>query len=877
MVPVCHPEHSPTPEALMVPVCHPEHSPTPETLVVPVCHPEQSPTPETLVVPVCHPEHSPTPEALVVPVCHPEQSPTPETLVVPVCHPEHSPTPETLVVPVCHPEQSPTPEALVVPVCHPEHSPTPETLVVPVCHPEHSPTPEALVVPVCHPEHSPTPETLVVPVCHPEHSPTPETLVVPVCHPEHSPTPETLVVPVCHPEHSPTPEALVGPVCHPEHSPTPETLVVPVCHPEHSPTPEALVGPVCHPEHSPTPETLVVPVCHPEHSPTPEALVVPVCHPEQSPTPEALVVPVCHPEHSPTPEALVVPVCHPEHSPTPEALVVPSQVVSRNPGGADKRARREAAPSPQDPAPWPRCTVTGKQLASVLPGPGSPVPPWRRLLARREAQKLRFGPWLVRAVSSGSYRGLCWTDPSRSTFRVPWKHNARKDVSSSDLEIFKAWAKASGRYEGCPEDPTKWKTNFRCALRSTRMFVLLEDRSKCGDDPHKVFAIVRAAPWQGEEGDFSSADPAVEQQPLHQQLQLEPDPQDMAPKIAPPDNTDPTRPPTLEELQWELQQCDISPRDFGSATPSWAPAVGALHQDSLLQPHPDSSQNSCPPVPAFQQWVSVAEQPPLGAYSPLDPMLLEEQGAAPLPCHLPEAMPSPGGEMLFAPAASPVPPPPEDNTDGIIPILDISFYYRGQLLHQEEVRGSQWLLAYQLSDPAVALRPGQLVRFPSPAELPDHKQRRFTEELLSSAGLQLEQRSGKLFATRLKKCKVFWALSQQLQGSEEPPLNLLYRDQETPIFDFNEFCTELRDFRNSQRQRSPDFKIYLCFGQSFSKAKPKESKLILVKLVPKFCEYWYDQVLREGASSLDSGTVSLQLSDSFSLYELIEQYNMQID
>lgn len=103
--------------------------------------------------------------------------------------------------------------------------------------------------------------------------------------------------------------------------------------------------------------------------------------------------------------------------------------------------------------------------------------------------------------------------------------------------------------------------------------------------------------------------------------------------------------------------------------------------------------------------------------------------------------------------------------------------------------GSQCLLVYQPSDPAVALRPGHLVRFPSPAELADGKQRRFTEELLGSAGLQLEQRTCKLFATRLKKCKVFWALSQQLEGVGDPPPNLLCRDQETPIFDFNEFCT----------------------------------------------------------------------------------------
>lgn len=81
-------------------------------------------------------------------------------------------------------------------------------------------------------------------------------------------------------------------------------------------------------------------------------------------------------------------------------------------------------------------------------------------------------------------------------------------VTNSDFEVFpevsmfmepgspclsphthQAWAKASGRYEGYPEDPAKWKTNFRCALRSTRMFTMREDHSKCGDDPHKVFAI----------------------------------------------------------------------------------------------------------------------------------------------------------------------------------------------------------------------------------------------------------------------------------------------------------------------------------------------------------------------------------------------------
>ncbi|NWV34527.1 IRF3 factor, partial [Grantiella picta] len=123
--------------------------------------------------------------------------------------------------------------------------------------------------------------------------------------------------------------------------------------------------------------------------------------------------------------------------------------------------------------------------------------------ARREAQRLRFGQWLLNAINSGSYRGLCWIDPAHTKFRVPWKHNARKDITNSDLEVFRVGEmsvtkrlgdspsdleilKVGGVGEGS-EDPAKWKTNFRCALSSTHMFKLEEDNSKRGDDPHKVF------------------------------------------------------------------------------------------------------------------------------------------------------------------------------------------------------------------------------------------------------------------------------------------------------------------------------------------------------------------------------------------------------
>ncbi|NWS82543.1 IRF3 factor, partial [Toxostoma redivivum] len=117
--------------------------------------------------------------------------------------------------------------------------------------------------------------------------------------------------------------------------------------------------------------------------------------------------------------------------------------------------------------------------------------------ARREAQKLRFGPWLLNAIDTGRYRGLRWIDSARTTFRVPWKHNARKDITNSDLEVFRVgrtWrSSGQGPHAHPPAPPGlgrgqwAWKTNFRCALSSTHMFKLEYDHSKRGDDPHKVF------------------------------------------------------------------------------------------------------------------------------------------------------------------------------------------------------------------------------------------------------------------------------------------------------------------------------------------------------------------------------------------------------
>lgn len=95
-----------------------------------------------------------------------------------------------------------------------------------------------------------------------------------------------------------------------------------------------------------------------------------------------------------------------------------------------------------------------------------------------------------------------------------------------------------------------------------------------------------------------------------------------------------------------LKQCAISSHNLGPLNPSWIPsgetdtmggrpqsfptsdfsAEEARHRDTLLQPHPEPSQNNCIAPPTFQPWVPMAEQPLLATYSLPGPMLLGEQG-----------------------------------------------------------------------------------------------------------------------------------------------------------------------------------------------------------------------------------------------------------
>ncbi|XP_062051587.1 interferon regulatory factor 7 isoform X4 [Lepus europaeus] len=387
------------------------------------------------------------------------------------------------------------------------------------------------------------------------------------------------------------------------------------------------------------------------------------------------------------------------------------------------------------------------------------------------APRVLFGEWLLRQVSSGRYEGLCWLNEARTRFRVPWKHFARRDLSEADARIFKAWAVARGRWppsrlEGDrlpPEAAERagWKTNFRCALQSTRRFVMLRDNSTDPADPHKVF-------------------------------ELSPTPRG--------------RDPGMEE------------------------------EEDALQDAPPTQSSSGPGLPVEVYPACTAE----GALSPQPPAraLMTE--------------PSPG-------------------------VLDVTIMYKGRTVLQEVVGHPSCVFLYGPPSPAVA--GAQQVAFPSPAELADQKQLRYTEELLRhvAPGLQLELRGWGLWALRMGKCKVYWEVGGPL-GCDSPssPAQPLARNCHTPIFDFSTFFQELAEFRARRRKDSPRYTIYLGFGQDLSARRSKDKSLVLVKLEPWLCRAYLQGVQREGVSSLDSSSLSLCLSSTNSLYDDIERFLMEL-
>ncbi|XP_018620730.1 interferon regulatory factor 7 isoform X3 [Scleropages formosus] len=409
--------------------------------------------------------------------------------------------------------------------------------------------------------------------------------------------------------------------------------------------------------------------------------------------------------------------------------------------------------------------------------------------------KPQFAQWLVEQVDSGSYEGLRWVAKDR--FRIPWKHNSRKDCSDEDCRIFKEWAVVSGKYFENVSDKAKWKTNFRCALNSLKQFEMVEDRSKESSDPHKVYQIVHSEYKDQNNRDITTnyEHPVIQKIftdtpviPLEQGLLSEMDSLNLSTQ------------PTAEQLLWEVScPMNVHPTEMAYS-----------HQPMHVEPfHPnDVAESVCCPV---------GQVPVYGA--PALPGIQE---------------------------------------------LEISVHYRRKEVLKERVMSHQVQLHYRSEDQAFG---AQSICLPGTENIPDRKQAHFTQQILNNLqqGLLLEVRQTGIYGLRQDRCHMYYCSTNPAEIKNPEP-NELHRNRAVELLSFDKFIQDLNEFKENRRG-SPDYTVYLCFGEKFPDGKLMDKKLVTVKVVPLICRYFHEMAQMDGASSLENGTVSLQFSNS--LFDLI--------
>ncbi|XP_037539104.1 interferon regulatory factor 7 [Nematolebias whitei] len=196
--------------------------------------------------------------------------------------------------------------------------------------------------------------------------------------------------------------------------------------------------------------------------------------------------------------------------------------------------------------------------------------------------------------------------------------------------------------------------------------------------------------------------------------------------------------------------------------------------------------------------------------------------------------------------------------------LEISIHYRKKEMLKTTLQTNRLQLHYHSEAPEFN---AHHLCFPSTEGLLDHKQTEYTNRILSSIqrGLLLVVHEHGIYATRHDKCHVFASTSDP--SVAHPNAQKLPTNTTVELLSFEKFVNELKQFKENNGS-SPEYTINMCFGEKFPDGKPLEKKLIVVKVVPLICRSLHDMAQTEGASSLHSTNISLQISHN-SLFDLI--------
>ncbi|XP_057692202.1 interferon regulatory factor 7 isoform X2 [Corythoichthys intestinalis] len=416
-------------------------------------------------------------------------------------------------------------------------------------------------------------------------------------------------------------------------------------------------------------------------------------------------------------------------------------------------------------------------------------------------QKPMFANWLIEQVEAGQYEGLCYV--AQNKIRIPWKHISKKDCSVVDTKIFHAWAVVSGKISDFPKDKARWKTNFRCNLNHHPRFKLVEDNSKT-TDPHKIYEIINTK----SNDEFT------------QNIQAPTEDSDMI--------VDLYRAPTEKQyandfmvLEPGIQPSGMSQFDRRK-TITFIPFVMSLIKMSFPSLYPSLSHWCA--IEYFQNYLTVQGTHSVAAIAKNASHLLEVNP------YLPQYR----------------------SID-----LEVSIHYRNRLMLKTIVNTARLQLHY----PQQATENNfYSLCFPTTEGLLDHKQIEYTNRILNSIqrGLLLEVHESGIYGIRQDTCRVFASTDIPSMA----PARKLPKNTIVELFNVQKFIQELKQFKENSGG-TPNYKITMCFGEMFPDGKPLEKKLIVVQVVPLIFQSFHEKAQSEGASSLNSANVSLQLSNSF--------------
>ncbi|XP_029643519.1 interferon regulatory factor 1 [Octopus sinensis] len=117
----------------------------------------------------------------------------------------------------------------------------------------------------------------------------------------------------------------------------------------------------------------------------------------------------------------------------------------------------------------------------------------------------KLQPWLEKKLDSGTVQGVEWINKNVGTFQILWKRNTATRSNEDDFQIFKDWAKHTGRYaEGETTKYPYWKSLFRNALnKQSNIEEKKEEYSnKNNNCPYRVFQIKDYKPYMQPQGCF---------------------------------------------------------------------------------------------------------------------------------------------------------------------------------------------------------------------------------------------------------------------------------------------------------------------------------------------------------------------------------------